>query len=72
MTVIYTSLTDNELRLAIDNAPQDIAIRDEVVKRFLHGKSLDEARQESYDDGHKAGYDEGYEQCRIDVAEEER
>lgn len=37
MTVIYASLADNELRLAIDNAPQDIAIRDEVVRRFLMG-----------------------------------
>lgn len=60
MTVIYASLTDNELRLAIDNAPQNIAIRDEVVRRFLHGQDATEAYDEGVDAGRKFGYDEGF------------
>ena len=60
--MIYTSLTDNELRRAIDNAPQDIAIRDEVVKRFVNAATPDELRAEGYEDGRKAGFDEGYDE----------
>ena len=44
--MIYTSLTDSELRLAVDNSPHDIAIRDEVVKRFLNAETPDEIRAE--------------------------
>ena len=58
--MLYASLTDNELRLAIDNAPQDIAIRDEVVKRFLHGKDPVDAYDEGYVDGKKVGHSEGF------------
>lgn len=58
--MIYASLTDNELRRAVDNAPQDIAIRDEVVKRFLQGKDPAEAYDEGYTDGKEIGHEEGF------------
>lgn len=58
--MIYASLTDNEIRLAIDNAPQDIAIRDEVVKRFLLGRDANEAYDAGHDAGKVVGHAEGF------------
>ena len=64
--MIYTSLSDNELRLAIDNAPHDIAVRDEVVKRYLAQRDTpeQEALDEAFRQGHDKGYDEAYDALR--------
>lgn len=69
--MIYASLTDNELRLAIDNAPQDIAIRDEVVRRFIAAKTADEIRSEGYGTGYAIGLDVGYERAIADCAQDD-
>lgn len=53
------NLTDAELRLAFDNKPSDVAVLQEIAKRFC-ARTHDEARAAGYVEGRGDGHEEGY------------
>lgn len=64
--MIYSALTDTELRNTVDNAPDCLPALQEAARRWCE-KTTEDARLEGYDEGFNegrmTGYDEGYEEA---------